>query len=110
MLVKLSKDHHNTSQANLYAFPTYLMFYYYIESEAIFKAKSIIFLFSFAFYEALLILILLFDKLVFSCDAASRLLLSLKHGILLGFFLVFIISLKNVGIKVHLYNKRRNYV
>ncbi len=92
MTAELNKDHRNTSQANLYVSKIYLMFYCYNVSKAFFIARLRGFLFSFAFCVILIIWIQLLSRLVFSCVAASKFLLNLKHGILLVFFVVFIIS------------------
>lgn len=109
MMVKLSINPRNTSRANLYASRICLMFDCCSGSEGVFTTKSIGSIFSFAFYAVSLIWIQWQSRLAFSCDAASMISLSLRHEILLEFFVVSIISLKNVGIIAHLYSKLKNY-
>ena len=109
MRVKLSINHRSTSRANLYASRICLMFGCCSGFEAVFIAKSKESIFSFAFCAASLIWIQWQSRLAFSCDAASKISLSLRHEILLAFFVVSIISQKNVGIIAHLYSKSKNY-
>lgn len=109
MRVKLSINHRSTSRANLYASRICQMFDCCSGFEAIFRAKSIGSIFSFAFCAVSLILIQWQSRLAFSCDAVSKISLSLRRGTLLGFFVISITSQKNVGIRAHLYSKLKNY-